>query len=67
MRLSGLQAKRFWRPHNGTRDSSLSYPPSSYPTLQWLDNYSRGSFTAQILGEFEEILVVEFRPVGGNE
>ncbi|MGA7167964.1 MAG: glycosyltransferase family 39 protein [Candidatus Sulfotelmatobacter sp.] len=42
-------------------------PPSSYPTLQWLDNYSRGSFAAQILGEFEEILVVEFRPVGGNE
>jgi hypothetical protein len=38
-------------------------PPPSYPTLQWLANYSRGSFTAQILGEFDEILVVEFRPV----
>jgi hypothetical protein len=38
-------------------------PPSSYPTLQWLGNYARGSFTAQILREFDEILVVEFRPV----
>jgi hypothetical protein len=42
-------------------------PPSSYPTLQWLDNYSRGSFTAQILEEFGQILVVEFRPVAGND
>jgi len=38
-------------------------PHSSYPTLQWLGNYARGSFTAQILREFDEILVVEFRPV----
>ena len=42
-------------------------PPSSYPTLQWLGNYAQGAFTAEILGEFEEILVVEFRPVAGNE
>lgn len=42
-------------------------PPSSYPTLQWLGNYAQGAFTAQILGEFEEILVVEFRPVAENE
>lgn len=42
-------------------------PPSSYPTLQWLSNYSRGSFTADILGEFDEIVVVEFRPLGGKE
>ncbi len=42
-------------------------PPSSYPTLQWLDNYTRGTFAAQIIGEFGEILVVEFRPIAGNE
>jgi len=41
----------------------LIVPPSSYPTLQWLGNYTQGSFAAQILGEFDEILVVEFRPV----
>ncbi len=38
-------------------------PPSSYPTLEWLGNYTRGAFTAKILGEFDEVLVVEFRPV----
>jgi hypothetical protein len=41
-------------------------PPSSYPTLQWLDNYTQGAFTAQILEEFDEILVVEFRPVAAD-
>ena len=38
-------------------------PPSSYPTLQWLDSYTQGAFTSQILEEFGQILVVEFRPV----
>jgi hypothetical protein len=42
-------------------------PPSSYPTLQWLSNYSSGSFTAKLIGEFDEIVVVEFRPVAGND
>ncbi len=39
-------------------------PPSSYPTLQWLANYTRGAFTTRVLAEFDkEIVVVEFRPV----
>jgi hypothetical protein len=39
-------------------------PPSSYPTLQWLGNYTRGTFTPRMLGEFDkEIVVAEFRPV----
>jgi hypothetical protein len=39
-------------------------PPTSYPTLQWLANYTRGAFTSKVLGEFDkEIVVVEFRPV----
>ena len=42
-------------------------PPSSYPTLQWLASYSRGAFTSQILGEFNEIIVAEFRPVEETE
>jgi hypothetical protein len=42
-------------------------PPSSYPTLQWLSNYSSGSFTAKVIREFDEIVVVEFRPVAGND
>lgn len=37
--------------------------PPSYPTVEWLANYTRGSFTARVLGKFDEILVVEFRPV----
>jgi hypothetical protein len=38
-------------------------PPTSYATMEWITNYTRGQFTAQLLGDFNEILVVEFRPV----
>jgi len=41
--------------------------PTSYKTVNWLINYSRGLFDAQMLGEFEEIVVVEFRPVEEGE
>jgi mannosyltransferase len=43
-------------------------PPSSYPTLDWLADYTQGAFTAQTLGVFDkEIMVVEFRSVAeGN-
>jgi hypothetical protein len=37
--------------------------PPSYPTIEWLANYTRGAFTARVLGKFDEIAVVEFRPV----
>jgi hypothetical protein len=38
--------------------------PTSYQTIDWLANYSRGAFTAQFMGNFDDgILVVEFRPV----
>lgn len=43
-------------------------PPSSYPTLQWFDNYSRGAFTSQVLKDFDqEIVVVEFQPIAGSD
>ncbi len=42
-------------------------PPTSYPTVQWLINYSRGMFTDYLLGVFNEIMVVEFRPVAGGD
>lgn len=43
-------------------------PPSSYPTLEWLADYTRGAFNVRSLGAFDrEILVVEFRPIAeGN-
>lgn len=41
--------------------------PVCYPTLQWLANYSRGAFAAQPIGDFDEVVVVEFRPVAGSE
>jgi hypothetical protein len=38
--------------------------PTSYPTAEWLANYSRGAFTSRLLREFDrEIMVVEFRPI----
>jgi hypothetical protein len=37
-------------------------PPTSYPTVKWLANYASGPFTARIVGEFDAILIVEFRP-----
>lgn len=43
-------------------------PPSSYPSLQWLANYTRGSFTSRMLAEFESgATVVEFRPIAGSD
>lgn len=43
-------------------------PPSSYPTLQWFANYSRGAFTSKVLRDFDqEIVVVEFRPIAGSD
>lgn len=42
-------------------------PPSSYPSLDWLVDYTRGTFTPQTLGVFaREIVVAEFRPVAAN-
>lgn len=37
--------------------------PKCHPTLEWLAGYSRGAFTAQPIGVFDEIEVVEFLPV----
>ena len=42
-------------------------PPPSYPTVKWLLNYSRGKFTDHMLGEFNGILVVDFRPVASGD
>jgi hypothetical protein len=42
--------------------------PTSYPTIDWLANYSTGALTARPMGTFDdEIVVVEFRPVAGSE
>jgi hypothetical protein len=41
-------------------------PPTSYQTIDWLTTYSRGAFHAELLGEFNEIVVVEFRPVAAS-
>jgi len=38
--------------------------PVSYSTIDWIGNYSRGSFAPRLLGTFDEIAVVEFSPVG---
>jgi uncharacterized membrane protein len=41
--------------------------PTSYQTVEWLTNYSRGAFTVQLLGTFDdEIVVVDFQPVAGG-
>jgi len=40
--------------------------PTSFKTVSWLVNYSSGAFTSQVIGEFDEIVVVEFRPVQGS-
>jgi hypothetical protein len=38
--------------------------PTSYQTIDWLTNYSRGSFTMQLLERFDHgVVVVEFRPI----
>lgn len=36
--------------------------PTSYKTVNWLIDDSRGFFTPRMLGEFDEIVVVEFQP-----
>lgn len=41
--------------------------PNCYPTIDWLASSSRGAFTTRLLGEFDEIVVVEFRPVAGSD
>lgn len=41
--------------------------PTSYPTIEWLDRYSRGAFTSRVLGDFDGIVVVEFRPIAGSD
>lgn len=42
--------------------------PTSYQTVEWLADYSTGAFTARPIGTFDdEIVVVEFRPIAGNE
>jgi hypothetical protein len=37
--------------------------PTSFETIQWMLHDSRGRFTARVLKEFDQILLVEFRPV----
>jgi uncharacterized membrane protein len=41
--------------------------PVSYQTLEWLASYTRGGFVARSLGEFDEILVVEFSPLMASD
>ena len=40
--------------------------PDSYPTLEWLANYTRGAFAGQVLGKFDDVVVAEFQPVGAD-
>ena len=42
-------------------------PPTSYPIVDWIANYSRGGFTARVQGTFDEIVVVEFRPTAKSD
>jgi len=49
----------------GQRILAVAGPPS-YATIEWLANYTRGTFTARVLGRFDEIAVVEFRPIAGT-
>ncbi len=37
--------------------------PDSYETLDWLARYTRGRFMPQLIGNFDDILVAEFRPM----
>jgi len=40
-------------------------PPISYPSMDWLAQYCRGAFETHVQ-VFDDILVVEFRPVAGS-
>ncbi len=42
--------------------------PTSYETVEWLANYSTGALTARPIGKFDDqIVVVEFRPLAGDD
>jgi Dolichyl-phosphate-mannose-protein mannosyltransferase len=41
--------------------------PTSYKTVNWLIDYSRGLYAPEMLGEFDKIVVVEFRPVEASD
>ena len=41
--------------------------PESYTTLAWLASYTRGTFTAQMIGKFDDIVVAEFRPLAESD
>jgi len=36
---------------------------TSYETVEWLVSYTRGSYTAKVIGRFDDALVVEFTPI----
>ena len=38
--------------------------PECYETINWLASSASGGFTAQIMKDFDGIVVVEFRPIG---
>jgi hypothetical protein len=40
--------------------------PDSYKTLEWLASYAGSAFAPQIIGTFNDIVVVEFRPISVN-
>jgi hypothetical protein len=41
--------------------------PTSYQTINWLAGNDHGAFTARVIAEFDEIVVVEFSPVARVE
>jgi len=41
--------------------------PACYPTLEWLASYSHGTFTPQLLGNFDGVAVVGFQPAAGRD
>jgi hypothetical protein len=37
--------------------------PQSFPTVEWIANYTSGIFSTRLIGEFDQIMVVEFAPI----
>ncbi len=40
--------------------------PTSWETVDWLTKYARGALSEKLLGDFSDVVVVEFRPLSDN-
>jgi hypothetical protein len=59
-----IASQSIWDAAQSQRRFLLVAGPESYETVNWIANCTRGAFAPSTVGDFDQIVVVEFTPIG---